>query len=120
MNPTESNRKRILDMIEHITTGRLLAGFDTYYADDVVMSENGEDDPKRHGKANNRGYEQFFVENAQFHDVKVGPVLADGDHTSYEMYMDLTFMGNRMQRTQWAVQEWKNGKIARETFYYKG
>lgn len=115
---TESNRTNLLDVIEHITTGRLMDGFDRYYHDDVVMSENGADDPARHGKAANRAYEQYFVDNATFHSASVGPVIADGPHTAYEMTMDLTFQGQRMQRTQWAVQEWKDGRIHRETFFY--
>ena len=116
---TESNRKNILAVIEGITTGRLMEGFEKYYAEDVVMSENGADDPTRHGKAKNRGYEQYFVDNSKWHGVKVGPVIADGNTTAYEMWMDFEMGGNRMQRTQWSVQTWNDaGQIVREVFYY--
>lgn len=118
MSLTDTNRKNLLDVIEHITTGRLMAGFEKYYAENIVMSENGADDPARHGKEKNRAYEQYFVDNATFHDARIGPVIADGAHTAYEMYMDVTFGGNRFQRTQWSVQEWKDGQIVRETFFY--
>jgi hypothetical protein len=113
------NKKNLLALIEGLTSGRLMEVFDRYYHNDVVMSENGEDDPKRHGKAANRAYEQFFAENAKWFGARVGPVLGDGEHTAYEMWMDLEFMGNRMQRTQFAVQTWKDGQIIQETFYYK-
>lgn len=119
MSTTETNRQHLMGLIEGLTTGKLLEAFDRYYADDVVMSENGATDPNRVGKAANRAYEQFFVENSEWFGVRVGPVLADGDTTAYEMWMDLAFQGQRMQRTQWAVQTWKDGRIVRETFHYQ-
>lgn len=114
------NKARIQDLIEGLTSGRLLEVFDRYYADDVVMSENGEDDANRYGKAKNRAYEEYFVANSEWFGARIGPVLADGEHTAYEMWMDLAFQGQRFQRTQWAVQTWRDGKIVREVFYYKG
>lgn len=112
------NRAALTDLIDGICTGRLLEVFDRYYADDVVMQENAVDDPQRHGKAANRAYEQYFVENATFYGVKVGAVMVDGDHSAYEMWMDLEMGGQRMQRTQVAVQTWKDGQIVKEVFYY--
>jgi hypothetical protein len=118
MSTTETNRKNLLALIEGITTGRLMECFERYYADDVVMCENGVADANRIGKAANRGYEQYFVDNAQWFGVKVGPVIVDGDHSSYLMWMDFSFQGHRMVREQLALQEWKNGQIVKETFYY--
>lgn len=115
----QNNRQRVEDLIKHITTGKLLDGFEKYYAEDVVMSENADPEQTREGKQANREYEQYFVNNATFHDVKVGPILADGDRTAYEMYMDISMNGDRMQRTQLAVQKWNDqGQITEETFYY--
>ena len=118
MSTTDTNRKHLLALIEGLTTGRLMEVFEAYYADDVVMSENGVDDPARHGKDKNRGYEQYFAANAQWHGVKVGPVIVDGDHSTYQMWMDFTFHGQRVVREQLALQTWKDGKIVREVFYY--
>lgn len=114
-----NNKARLLDLIEGLTTGRLLEKFELYYGDDVVMSENGDEAQTRVGKATNREYETYFANNAEWHGVKVGPVLGDGDHTAYEMWLDFSMGGQRITRTQWAVQEWKDGKIAKETFFYK-
>jgi len=36
------------------------------------------------------------------------------------MWMDVTFGGERAQRTQWSTQTWKDGQIVREVFYYGG
>lgn len=117
---TEQNRANLMALLNGLSTGRLLEVFDQFYADDVVMMENGVPDEGRVGKEKNRAYEKYFVENSQWHDARMGPILADGDHTAYEMYMDVSFQGQRFQRTQMAVQTWKDGKIVREVFYYKG
>jgi hypothetical protein len=118
MSTTDTNRALVHQLIEGVTSGRLLETFDALYADDVVMSENGAEDPARQGKAANRAYEQYFVEHSAWNGVKVGPVLADGDTTAYEIFMDFTIDGQRVARTQWAVQTWKDGRIAREVFHY--
>lgn len=115
---TETNRKNIQAVIEGITSGKLLEGFETYYAEDVVMTENGDPEQTRTGKPVCRDYEKAFVANAEFHDVRVGDIVADGDRTGYEMYMDATVFGTRIQRTQWAHQVWKDGQIVKEIFYY--
>jgi hypothetical protein len=113
------NRANLQDLIQGLLTGRLMEVFEKYYAEDVVMSENALEAETRVGKEKNRGYEAYFAANAQWHDAKVGPLIVDGDHSAYEMYMDFTFLGQRMQRTQVAVQEWRDGQIVKETFYYK-
>lgn len=119
MSNTDRNRQNILDLIEHITSGKLLDGFEKHYCETCVMSENGDPEQTRVGKAVNRQYETYFVENAEFHDVQLGPVIADGDTTAYEMTLEFTMGGNRIKRTQWAVQEWnQEGQITKETFFY--
>jgi hypothetical protein len=116
---TAANRASLLALVEGITTGKLLDAFDRYYHDDVVMQENAEEDPKRIGKAANRAAEEYFVQNAEFHGVKLGAVIVDGDHSAYEMWMDFSMGGNRITHTQVAVQTWKDGRIVKEVFYYK-
>ncbi len=105
-------------VIDGILTGRILDTFDTYYAEDVVMSENRQDE--RVGKAANREYELKFLANVhEFHGAKVGRVIVDGDHAAVEWTFDITFKdGNRVTMQQVAVQTWKDGKIVREDFYH--
>lgn len=117
---TERNRQNVARLIEALSTGKILEQFRSLYAEDVVMSENGGEDPNRVGLEKNLAYETFFMQNSEWHGAKVGPVLVDGAHTAYEMWMDVSFQGQRMQRTQVALQTWKNDKIVREVFYYKG
>lgn len=113
------NKTALLDLLDGIATGRLLEVFDRYYADDVVMSENGAEDPERVGKAKNRAYEEVFATNATWFGARLGDVVADGDTTGYRMWMDFEIFGNRITRDQWALQQWKDGQIVRETFFYK-
>jgi hypothetical protein len=111
-------RAHVEDLNNGILTGRLLEVFDKYYADDCVMSENGMVDENRVGKAKNRAYEEYFVANATFHGARVEQVIVDGNESAVIWWMDIEMGGQRFQRTQVAVQSWKNGQIAKETFFY--
>ena len=114
-------RANLTELLDGLATGRLLEVFDKHYGDNVVMSENGAEDPARIGKAANRAYEAYFVANSEWFGARVGNISVDtvNNTSAYEMWMDLAFQGNRMQRTQTAFQTWKDGKIVKETFYYK-
>ncbi len=113
-----SIHQNVQAVIDGIVAGTILETFDTYYADDVVMSENLQDE--RVGKPTNREYEIKFLDNVQeFHGAKVGRVIVEGDHAAVEWSFDITFKdGNRVQMQQVAVQTWKDGKIVREDFYH--
>jgi ketosteroid isomerase-like protein len=104
-------------VIDGIRRGEVLETFEKYYADDVVMSENGAED--RVGKAANRAYEEAFVNGVEFHAASVGSVIVQGDHAAVEWTFDLTPKGGeRALQKQVAVQTWRDGKIVREVFYH--
>ncbi|KAN0015048.1 hypothetical protein ACTFIU_001370 [Dictyostelium citrinum] len=111
-----SVRDNLLDIIKAIQENRILEAFEKYYDDNVVMYEKG-DSTNRVGKEANRKAEESFVNNATIHEAKVIKVLVDGNNTAYEMFMDFTYGGNKVSKTQWAIQEWKDGKIIKEEFY---
>ncbi|HKJ25379.1 MAG TPA: nuclear transport factor 2 family protein [Myxococcota bacterium] len=112
-----SIRNDVQAVIDGIRKGEILETFDRFYADDVVMSENGAD--PREGKAANRAYEEAFVDGVEFHGAEVGEVLVDGDRSAVEWTFDLTPKGGeRVKQRQVALQVWRDGKIARETFYH--
>lgn len=112
-----SIRNDVQAVIDGILEGEILETFDRYYADDVVMSENGADE--RVGKAANRAYEEAFVNGVTFHGAEVGEILVDGDRAVVEWVFDLTPNGGeRTLQRQAAVQVWRDGQIARETFYH--
>ena len=112
-----SIRENVQTVIDGILKGEILETFDRFYADDVVMSENGAD--PRVGKQANRAYEEAFVAGVTFHGAEVGEVVVDGDRAAIEWVFDLTPKGaERTQQRQVALQVWRDGKIARETFYH--
>lgn len=110
-------RKDVQAVIDGILAGKILETFDRYYADDVVMSENGAEDTR--GKAANRAREEQFVANVTVHACSVGAVLVDGDKAAVEWTMDATPKGaSRMTMRQVALQWWRDGKVVREVFYH--
>ncbi len=112
-----STRENVQAVIDGILKGDILGTFDRFYADDVVMSENGVDE--RVGKATNRAYEEAFVNGVEFHGAEVGAVIVDGDRAAVEWKFDLTPKGGeRVVQKQVAVQTWKDGQVVREDFYH--
>lgn len=112
-----STRENVQTVINGIRKGDILGTFDQWYADDVVMSENGMDE--RIGKAANRAYEEAFVNGVDFHGVELGTVIVDGNHAAIEWAFDLTPKGGeRTVQKQVAIQTWRAGQIVREVFYH--
>ncbi|MEM8800081.1 MAG: nuclear transport factor 2 family protein [Pseudomonadota bacterium] len=112
-----SNREHVQAVIDGVLAGKIVETFDQYYADDVVMIENGGE--PRVGKAVNREYEQGFVDNVTFHGAEVGLVIVDGDNSAVEWTFDMTPKGgSRITQKQVAVQTWRDGKVVREVFYF--
>ena len=112
-----TTRENVQAVIDGILGGDILGTFETYYADNIVMRENGEE--PRVGKAVNRDYEQAFVDNVEFHGAEVGAVIVDGDTAAVEWTFDMTPKGGpRISQRQVSVQTWKDGKVVEEVFYY--
>lgn len=112
-----SIRDQVQAVVDGTLRGEILETFERYYADDVVMSENGLED--RVGKDVNREYEKAFVANVEFHGASVGRVAVDGDHAAVEWVFEMTPKGGeRITQRQVAFQTWKDGKVVREVFYY--
>ena len=110
-------RKDVQAVIDGVLAGKILETFDRYYADDVVMSENGAEETR--GKAANRAREEQFVANVTVHAASVGAVIVDGDRAAIEWTMEATPKGGaRMTMRQVALQWWRNGKVVREVFYH--
>ncbi|HKQ49547.1 MAG TPA: nuclear transport factor 2 family protein [Phycisphaerae bacterium] len=101
-----------------IQKGEIMAAFEKYYADDVVMQENNEQPCT--GKLANRAREQAFVDSvAQVHGIKVVNSAVNGDVAFSEWLLDVTFRnGQRAKMAQVAVRRWKNDRVVHERFYY--
>ncbi|EAL66421.1 hypothetical protein DDB_G0281999 [Dictyostelium discoideum AX4] len=114
--PSKNVESNLQAIIKGIQQGKILEVFEKYYHNDVIMYEKG-DSSNRVGKAANRKAEESFVNNATINEAKLLKVLVDGDNTAYEMYMDFTYGGHPVKKTQWAVQQWSNDLVIKEEFY---
>lgn len=107
------------ELNEMIRQGKALEAFERFYADDVVMIEN---DQAFVGKDLNRKREQEFFGNiAEVHAASIGATAVSGNVSFCEQSFDATLVdGTRMRMEEVAVRTWKDGKIVKERFYYKG
>lgn len=109
---------RIEELLGFIREGRIMDAMNEFYADDVVMEEPAYG--KTVGLAANLIREQQFVDSvAEFKGFETPMVLIGENSASYENVMDWTSVdGTDIHAEQVIVQDWKNGKIVRERFYY--
>jgi len=114
-----TNLERATDLYQQIGSGKLLDAFEQYYAEGVVMEEPT---GSRTGKEACRAYEHQFLDNVQeFHGMEIKAISEDvpNNKVLIEVAMDITFKGgHRVNMEQVAVQNWENGQITRERFYY--
>lgn len=105
----------------YIYTGKLMDGFEKYYAENVVMQEQGE--AAREGKAVNREYEQNFVNSLkEVHGAGISSIASDEANgvVFIENFFDFTTQdGNRYNLVQVGVQHWQGNHIVKEVFYHK-
>ena len=107
---------------EMILQGKILEAFDKFYADDIVMEEDGKE---RVGKEANREYEEQFVDSLEeFHAAEILSRGVDEDRnvTLSEWHNDMTLDGvGRVQQQQVSIRVWNDdGQITREKFYKLG
>ena len=110
--------KKISAINDMILQGNALDAFEEYYHEDVVMQEN--DNPAIIGKnANRKREEEFFASITEFRSAQPLKVIIGEDTTMVEWHFDYTHKDWGIKNyTQVAVQEWKDGKIINEKFYY--
>jgi len=108
------------DLYQMTGQGQMLEAFEKYYHDDVVMIEANGD--TREGKDKNREFQkQFLASVSEVHGGGVDAITSNEETgvTMVETWMDITFKdGNRMKMEEVCVQQWQDGKIIRERFYY--
>ena len=110
--------ERVNDLNSLILEGRAMEAFEKYYHDEVIMQEN-ENIPTVGKNANRMREEEFFESVTEFRRAEVKKVAVGGNISMVEWHYDYTHKewGER-NYLQIAVQEWRGGKIIRETFYY--
>lgn len=109
---------RIESLLQYIREGRIMDAMNEFYADDVVMDEPAYG--KTVGLEANLKREQQFVDSvAEFTGFETPKVMIGENSSSYENSMSWkTTGGESVDVEQVAVQEWRDGKIVSERFYY--
>ncbi len=110
--------EKINHLNQLILEGKALEGFELYYDDEVVMQEN-ELAPTVGKDANRKREQDFFGSITEFRVAKAMDV-AVGENISYvKWHFDYTHKDWGIRNyTQVSVQQWKNGKIIKEQFFY--
>lgn len=119
MGVIADNDKKLNDAI---STGRVLEVFKDVYHPDVVMYEN---DAAMPGglDVNFERETAFFGSITEFRGggVTRGAVNEEAGVSFAEMWFDCSFAdGRTMNMTEVAVRHWKDGRIVKEQFFYKG
>ena len=110
--------EKIHDLNELILQGKVLEAFEKYYHEDVVMQENEE--PTRVGKAANRQREEAFLSSlVEFRKAQPLKVTVGKNVSMVEWHYDFTHKEWGVRNyTQVSVQQWQDGQIIKEKFYY--
>ena len=109
---------KISDLNDLVMQGKALEAFDKYYHDDVIMQEN-ESEPTIGKSANRKREEAFFNAIVDFRFAKPLKVAVGDGVSMVQWQYDYTHQSwGERKYTQVSVQEWKDGKIIREQFFY--
>ncbi len=111
-------KQLVHELVSMIKTGQILEAFEKFYAEGVEMAENA--NPATVGKDANREREiQFLSAVKEVHVNETTLVIVEGDQASIGYHLEFTNKdGIRIKIFQVAVQQWSNGQIVSERFYY--
>lgn len=110
--------EKITDLNDLVLQGKAMEAFEKYYDEDVIMQEN-ESEPTIGKQANRTREEAFFNNITEFRNARLLKVTLGENTTMVEWHYDYTHKEWGVRNySQVAVQEWKNGKITKEKFYY--
>lgn len=122
MSAIGTQNVRLTGLLDYIRQGRILDAMREFYAEGVVMTEPAYGATV--GLASNIAREEKFVASVkEFKNFQVPHIAIDEStgHAFYENVMDwIGVDGKPYHIEQVSVQEWKNGKIISERFYYEG
>lgn len=114
----EDITKKINDLNSLVLEGKAMEAFEKYYHEDVIMQEN-QMDPTIGKEANRQREQEFFNAVTEFRGAEARNIALGKDITMVEWHYDYTHSDLGIRNyNQIAVQEWKDGLIIKETFYY--
>jgi hypothetical protein len=110
------------DLVDLCRQGKFAESGEKYWADDVVSIEAMGDMRESHGKSAARGKGEWWNNAHDVHGVEVEGPFVNGDEFAVRFKMDVTVKdsGQRMTMDEVALYTVRNGKIAKEQFFYAG
>jgi hypothetical protein len=110
--------EKISDLNDLVLQGKALEAFEKYYHPQVTMQEN--ENPPTIGKGNNqKREEEFFASITEFRGARPLKVTVGEGVSMVEWHYDYTHKDWGVRNyTQVSVQQWKDGLIINEKFYY--
>ena len=108
----------LTDLNSLVINGRLMDAFEKYYHEEIEMQENSS--PPVKGKDTNRKRELEFLSNVtEFRNASVSAVAINGNTSFVIWSYDYTHTEWGVRNyTQVSVQNWKDGQIIKEQFFY--
>jgi ketosteroid isomerase-like protein len=105
-------------LIQLTRQGKFLEAIERFYSADATMQENL-DAPRVGLRALLDNERNVLARVPDIHVVRVGWVMVDGDKSAINWVFGWTNPdGAKIELDEIAYQEWKDGKIVRERFYY--
>lgn len=109
--------ERLGQLNRFIQEGRIIEAMHEFYAPGVVMQENSEKPTA--GWEANLAREREFVAKTRWNRAELQTVIVDGNRSATQWLLDYIHDDWGAKRyTQVAVQEWENGRIVNERFFY--
>lgn len=108
----------LTDLNSLVLQGKSIEAFQKYYHQDVVMQEN-ENTPTTGKEANLQRELEFYGAVTQFRSAHPLKVTVGENYSMVEWHYDYTHKDWGVKNyTQVSVQEWQDGQIIKEKFYY--
>ena len=112
-----STRDQVTQFVRLVEANRIVDAIDQFYDEQVSMQDNL--NAPTVGKAANRERERQFFGGITVHQNRALSVAVDGDQAVIHWLFEFTGGdGKRYRMDQLAQQEWKDGRVVRERFYY--
>ena len=111
-------RQEVEQLIQLFEQGEFLRAIQTFYAQNASMQENNQ--PPRVGlDALLEGERKALARFKILHAHRAASYLVNGDRAAINWIFDITEQsGKRYVLDEIAYQEWQDGKIVRERFFY--
>ena len=110
--------ENVKELIALARQGSFLEAIERFYAEDATMQENF-DSPRAGLGALLENERRVLAAFPDIHLERVGWLMVDGDRAAINWVFGYTSSaGKKVRLDEVAYQEWRNGKIVRERFYY--